>query len=251
MPSIRYMNLKAVYDSIATSFHGEWELIIVSPYPLPAELTDKTNITYIHDAGNPIRCRQRGLIAAKGDYICYAADDVIFYPNALDIAYNKVKDMDYKTVIVGKYMEGVEDNKFMQSDEYYVLTTHDFLRDVMQKFPEGYKLVNTGLVSRKLMLELGGFDCQFEACAMACVDLSIRLQNYGCNLIMQNEPFFHSTHFYGQSGDHAPIHNAQVNHDQPLFLQIYGQAESVNRKEIDINNWESVPDHWSRRFGVK
>ena len=127
IPSIRFNNLENVYNSLSNSFHRDWELVIVSPYPLPEVLKNKKNIIYIHDAGNPIRCRQIALINSTGEYICYAADDVTFYPNALDIAYTSIKDQDYKFVIVGKYMEGKEDNKVMKDDTYYYLITHDFL----------------------------------------------------------------------------------------------------------------------------
>lgn len=248
MPSIRTHLLEGVYNSISDSFHGDWELVLVSPYPLPDTLKDKINILYIKDAGNPIRCRQRGLVEAHGEYICYAADDVLFYPNSLDIAYNTIKDKDYKTIVLGKYREGNEDNPFMDSDEYYMLKTHDFLKQPMQGLPD-YMLLNTGLLSTKLMKEVGGFDCQFEACAMACVDLSIRVQNYGCKVIIQNEPIFKSTHLPGTIGDHEPIHNAQITHDQPLFLYLYLNPANKGRTIIPLDNWEKTPTRWIRRFG--
>lgn len=250
IPSIRPHLLEGVYGSIEKSFHGEFELVIVSPYPLPKSLVHKTNILYIHDAGTPIRGRQRGLIACSGDYVCYTADDVTFYQNALDIAYNTIKDKDYKTIVLGKYREGEEQNSFMDTDSYYFLMTHDALKPIMHNVPRDYKLLNTGLMSRKLMLEIGGFDCKFEACAMACVDLSIRIQNYGCPIIIQNEPFFYATHLPMRLGDHAPIHNAQTTHDTPLFMAMYMDDRSKYRTTIDINNWEKASPWWIRRFGT-
>lgn len=251
MPSIRPSLLQGVYESIEKSCHVEWEIVLISPYAMPDFLKDKNNVQYIFDKGSPIRARQIGLIASKGDYICYAADDVTFYPNSLDIAYNTLKDKDYKSIVLGKYLEGEEDNPFMKSDEYYFLYTHDFLKPIMVNFPRDYKLLNTGLISRKVLLEIGGFDCMFEACAMSCVDLSIRLQNYGCPIIIQNEPIFHSTHLpYGQ-GDHEPIHIAQVGHDQPLFLMLYLDHKNKTRTIIPLDNWEKNPSIWKRRFGNK
>lgn len=251
MPTIRMHLLEGVYNSIKESFHGEWELVLITPYPLPEELKDKDNILYIKDDGNPIRCRQRGIIAARGEAICYAADDVTFYPNSLDIAYKTLINHDYKTVIVGKYLEGCEDNPFMKSDEYWFLYTHDFLKPIIRVNQRRYLLMNTGLMSKQLLMEIGGFDCSFEACAMACCDLSIRLQNYGVKCILQNEPIFHSTHLPVDAGDHALIHSAQVTHDQPRFLQMYLDPRSEFRTKIDVNNWEKTPDWWVRRFGVK
>lgn len=253
IPSIRSHLLEGVYNSIEKSFHGSWEMIIVSPYPLPKALEGKDNILYIKDAGTPIRARQIGLVNARGLYICYAADDVEFYPEVLDMAFKKLEGEDYKTVILGKYVEGDEVNAFMRSDKYYYLSTHDLLRDVMLRIPRGdkYWLINTGLISTQLMKEIGGFDCQFEACAMACVDLSIRLQNYGVKVVVQQEPFFRSTHLPGVIGDHEPIHNAQVSHDQPMFMYMYLVENSDKRAVIDLDNWKYAPEWWERRFGRK
>jgi glycosyltransferase involved in cell wall biosynthesis len=252
MPSIRIYNLEHVYRSLESSFHGTWELVIVGPYPLPDGLKDKPNITYIEDWGNPIRGRQIGLLKSSGEYICYAADDVTFYPNSLDLAFEKINGKDYTDVVVGKYLESTEDNPVMKADGYYYLNFHRLLDPVTSRLLPTYKLLNTGLLTTKLLKEIGGWDCRnFEACAMACVDLSIRLQNYGANLIIQNEPIFHSSHLPGHAGDHAPIHDAQVDHDIPTFFALYSMEEPLKRTQIDVNNWVDTQKRWTRRFGDK
>ncbi len=251
IPSIRPHLMENVYNSIEKSFSREWELVLISPYPLPSSLKDKTNVVYIYDAGTPIRGRQRGLIAATGDYICYAADDVLFYPNSLDIAYNAIKDKPYNTIILGKYREGEEFNPNMDNDSYYYLITHESLKPIMNNIPKSYKLLNTGLMSKKLLLEIGGFDCKYETCAVSCLDLSIRIQNYGCPIIIQNEPIFYATHLPMHLGDHSPIHNGQTKHDFPLLLAIYMDERAKYHDKIDLNNWEKADDWWVRRFGVK
>lgn len=252
MPSIRSSLLRGVYNSIASSFHGSWELVVVSPYPLPDDLKGLRNVVHVQDHGSPIRARQIGLEHARGEYICYAADDVLFFKNALDLAYAKVDLDDYKQIVLGKYCEGDEINPYMRSDIYYILSHHAPLVGPMSRIPGGdrYWLLNTGLISTKLMKEIGGFDCRFEACAMACVDLSIRLQNYGAQIIVQQEPFFHSTHLPGIMGDHEPIHVAQTTHDMPLFAEMY-KKDGADRKVINLDNWIDSPDWWTRRFGVR
>ncbi len=249
IPSIRFQLLEGVYKSIEKSFSQEWELIIASPFPLPSELRDKTNITLIKDDGTPIRGRQRALLAATGDFVCYAADDVTFFPNSLDKAYETLKDADYKTLVVGKYLEGKIDNPFMSGDAYWTLYTHDLLKPMIPVEKRHYLLINTGLISRQLMLEIGGFDCGFEACAISCVDLSIRLQNYGAKCILQNEPIFHCTHLPGGQGDHYPIDRAQVVCDQPRLLSMY--ISNFNRTRINLENWRDAPDYWVRRWGKR
>lgn len=251
VPSIRPQLLKGLYDSIDNSFHGSWELVIISPYPLPANLKDKTNIQIIEDWGTPIRARQIGLINSRGTYICYAADDCKFIPNALDESFNLIKDRDYKTVVLGKYSEGMENNPETLKDEYYKLSYHAPHKILMQKMGKDYYFVNTGLISRQFMMELGGFDCQFEACAIACCDLSVRMQNAGATILLQKGGLFNSTHLAGQLGDHKPIHDAQTEHDHPLFYNIYWNRENYNRTSIPIDNWKQAPARWARRFGME
>lgn len=251
MPSIRVDKLEVVYKSLSESFHGSWELVVVGPYPLPDSLKDKNNIVFVQDWGSPIRCRQISLLKSSGEYICYAADDVVFCQNSLDLAFEKIQGKDYKEVVVGKYLEGDNPCKSMSEDTYWFLRHHSVLNPVVDRLPHrNYMLLNTGLLSSKLLKEIGGWDCcNFEVCAMACVDLSIRLQNYGAHFVIQNEPIFTSSHLPGLIGDHAPIHNAQCDHDMPTFFNIYNNCDPSQRIKLDINNWSSSPKRWNRRFG--
>ncbi len=255
IPGIRTELWMKVYRSAeAACTTKSWEIVFVGPTPPPETMSMFNNVKYIPSFSSPIACRQMGLIQSEGDWICYAADDVTFLPNSLDRAFAHLesKEMDYKTVVVGKYLEDVNevklDNALMRENPYWSLYYHTGLHSIMTPAMRDYFLVNTGLVSRKLMLEIGGWDCQFEACAMACVDLSIRLQNYGANCILQHEPIFTSTHLPGHTGDHGPIHDAQVQHDEPLFFKIWGDLAG-KRDVIDLNSWKLCSRRWERRFG--
>ena len=62
LPSIRPERLQKVYDSILKSTSAEFELIIISPYPLPESLEKYKNIKYVRDFGNPTRCHNIGLL---------------------------------------------------------------------------------------------------------------------------------------------------------------------------------------------
>lgn len=253
MPTIRINLLQGVYESLKECYHGTWELVLVGPTSPPAELMANKNVTWIHSFMSPIGCRQLALLASKGDWICYAADDVTFLPNALDEAYQIVKEHNfyYKFIVSGKYLENTSpqnpDNPGMRQDIYYHLNYHDALKPAMAKFPD-WIIVNTGLVSRKLLMEVGGWDCDFEVCSIACCDISIRLQNYGAEVHLQNNPIFRSTWYNGVGGDHEPIHNAHTYHDLPLLTSIWTSPDSINRKVVDINKWKALPHRWSRRF---
>lgn len=249
-PGIRTKNWLRLYNSIKESFSGAWEIIFVGPYPLPPELMKFENIKYQEDWGSPIRCQQIGLTLAEGEYINWAADDGIFLPGALDIGFKKLEGYDYRAVVMGKYYEGNNDGDMpMQETKYYVLSNHDASRSPY--IPKEYLMLNVGLVSTKLLIEVGGWDCQFEVCPMAYNDLAIRLQRYGCPFIVQDEMMFRCSHLPGHAGDHGPIHDGQIYHDQPLFLYIYDDPESTMRIHIDLDNWKLSPSRWTRRFGTQ
>lgn len=251
MPGIRPNNWKALYESIEQSFSREWELILISPYDLPEEAQNLKNIVYIKDWGSPIRCRQIGLIQAKGRWTCYAADDVLFCKGSLDLAFHKLglSFMDHNTVILGKYIEGETDKSWMTTDTYYLLRTHKALENVCKWLPANYMLINTGVISSSLLRKIGGWDCSFEVCALACVDLSIRIQNYHAFTKIQDEPFFKSTHLPSYTGDHKPIHDAQQEHDQPLLESLYYNKDATKRISVPLDNWKDTPERWERRFG--
>lgn len=254
MPTIRTHLLWNVYNSMKDSFHGTWELVLVGPNPIPQELLKTGNVTWIQSYRSPIACRQQALLASKGELICYAADDVTFIRASLDEAYQTVEreNFDYKFVVAGKYLENVNesitDSPVMREDLYYQLTHHASLVKAMEKFPQDWLIVNTGFISRKLLMEVGGWDTDYEVCSMACIDLSMRLQNYGARIHLQHNPIFHSTWYRDRDGDHGPIHDAHTDHDLPMFLGMWEVPESIDRKIVDINKWQTTPEKWFRRF---
>lgn len=258
IPGIRLPLWPEVYRSMERSFSGSWEIVFVGPYN-PNEVLEAfkdihpDNIKFIESYASPMVCRQQALCAASGDFICYAADDVLFCDNSLDEAFSLLADKDYMHLVVGKYLEGEgsqhPDNRVMRDDPYWYLKYHGFLHSTMIRFPNNYFLINTGLISRKLMIEVGGWDCQFEACAMGCVDLSLRLQIYGAKCTLQNKPIFYSSHLPEHDGDHGPIHDGQIYHDMPLFLEVWKRPEALHRTYIELENWKHYPTRWERRFG--
>jgi len=158
--------------------------------------------------------------------------------------------MNKNVVVVGKYTESRNPSPLMYQTEYYLLKYHGFTTRIMK---EETMLFNTGIISKDLLNEIGGWDCQFEGCALACVDLGIRLNKLDkIKMILQPHILFSATHMPGRSGDHQPIHDGQTLHDQPLFDLIYSGNEIENGKRIkvELNNWERSPDRWVRRFGA-
>ncbi len=111
-------------------------------------------------------------------------------------------------------------------------------------------MLNCGLVSRKITLELGGWDAAtFQVCPYAYHDFSIRLQKYGCKFIIQPEVMFKCSHMPDCTGDHGPIHMGQIYFDEPMFKEIYNHPYYSKRLAIDVDNWKKAPAKWERRFG--
>lgn len=247
VPGIRTQNWKRLYDSLLTSTKESFEFIFVGPYDLPEELKQYTNIKYIKDFGTPIKCQQIALLRSDGEWITWAADDGYYLPDALDKSFSMIENNnDYKTIIFGKYFEG-DGNEHIHNDiQYHKLNYHGATRSIY--IPAEYMSLNCGLVSRQLLIELGGWDCQFEVCPMSYADFAIRAQNFGANFIIQDEVMFKCSHMPGTSGDHAPVHWAQITHDEPLYQSIYNEPDCITRTKIDINNWKNCPEKWQRRF---
>lgn len=251
VPGIRPHNWLRLYNSVGESFIGSWEMIIISPYDLPPELGNFQNIKLIKDWGTPIRCQQIGLIASTGDYISWAADDGYYLPGALDIGFNLIrKEEIMSAVVTGKYHEGDnrENDAFMSKDEYYMIDTHRS-SNLKSTKGKGYYLLNVGIAPRTLLIAYGGWDCQFEVCPMAYTDLAIRLQHGGVKFLIQEELMFKCGHMPMRTGDHGPIHDAQIEHDEPLLQKIYSRREYERNDFIDLDNWTKSPERWERRFG--
>lgn len=249
VPSIRKENLPKLYNSVKSSFSGDFEFVVIGPYGFPDEMKELPNIKWIEDWGSPIRAQQRGLTEAIGEYISWAADDGEYLPSALDTAFKLVDNEDYKTVIMGKYQEGERHDNHMEEDKYYILNNHHGSQAVF--LPDNCWMLNCGILSKKILLELGGWDAkEFNVCPCAYNDLAVRLQKYGCKFIIQQELMFKCTHTPGETGDHGPIHKAQVYLDEPKFKFIWSHPYYSKRLAIDINNWKQAPEKWELRFGA-
>lgn len=247
VPGIRVKNWKKLYDSVKQAFSGSWEIIFISPYTLPKELVLLDNVRLIQSWRNPITCQQLGLLQSKGDYITWAADDGYYLPKSLDIAIESLKDKNYKAIVMGKYQEGDRLNDAMEKIDYYILSNHISMQ--LPFVPKNYYMLNCGVVSKKLLIELGGWDCEnFEVCPLSYNDFAIRAQRYGCEFIIQDDIMFACGHMPGHTGDHGPIHEAQTLRDHPIFEEIYRNPSAINRIAVSLNGWINTAEKWERRF---
>lgn len=257
LPGIRTSKWVDFYDSVAEAFHDSFEVIYVSPYPLPRPLKVYENIKIIEDFGSPARCQQIGLVNCEGEFVTWGADDGFFYKNSLDKAVNYWIEnaTSDKDIVTCKYFEGDKNQQGvlhttgkteLSKDFYYKINHADGLRSCF--IPDDYWILNVGIAKTSYVKELGGWDSSFEATAVSHTDFAVRSQRNGSKYFMLENPIFSCDHMPGTSGDHAPIHYAHLMNDEPLFKKIYNSSDCLDRIKIDLDNWKKSPEIWQRRF---
>lgn len=250
MPAIRPNNWVGVYDSILKSTKNTFELIIVSPYPCPKELENISNIKLIKDYGSPVRASQIALNFIEGKYVYPThSDDSLFIEDAIDqnIEFLSSKENDSKNVVMAKYSESASYShpRRYQDDDYYKLV-NAYKTDPRFVNPEWW-IYNSVFMYSSYLLEMGGWDCRFQACPYSHADLAIRCQDDGAKTYLSPYPISICDH--GQN-DHRPIEISQAYEDAPLFNERYSKQIDKNKNKIDLNNWKKSESIWSKRFKI-
>jgi hypothetical protein len=249
LPGIRPHKWLALYQSISNATTiTDYEVVIVSPYDLPPELADKDNIRLVKDKGCPTRCSQLGLLHSQGEYVTWAADDGVYSPTlAIDNGF-AARPQDHKGVVSLRYGEGTANKKFgIDHVKWWRMQHHKILRN-LPYIPNHYIIVMIALIRRDYFVEVGGWDCRFEQMGISNLDLAIRLQNDGANVVLGGPKLFHFAHEINNE-EHKPIEDAHNFNDLPLLNKTY--SEEANRGRVDFDNWKQAQAVWTRRFGDK
>ena len=231
VPGIRPKNWQRLYASVNVP---EFEMIFIGPYAPPENMKQTK---YIHSFRSPCACQQIGLHYAQGEYVCVGADDGFFLPGALQYALDMTEE---RTVIVGKYLEG-ESPENMESEDYYKFKYHKAYR--LKGVPQECLIFNCGVISKKFLMELGGWDCIFEATTCAHADLGIRAYEAGAEIVLQDKVMFSCSHQPGKTGDHKPVHEA-MQRDLKTFKKLWSKP----RQQVELENWKNTPIRWKERF---
>lgn len=245
LPTIRPELLIRWYNSFIQSYTGEFELIIISPNFVSDFIGIHPNLKYIQDWGSPLRCQQLGLTKAEGDYIHRAVDDSIYIREYMSKEMQKIKD--YKDVINLKFIEGEsQTHRDMSNPDFYNMEYH--IQTLAAYTPFDYKVINFSIISRQFLNELGGWDASiFETIGIGELDLSLRMQFMGANVILSDNVVIKCDWQPGETGDHASMHQA-FPFDMDKYRKIYSTLEYEDRLIIPIDNWKKAPEKWERRF---
>lgn len=242
MPGIRDYNWRGLVDSIKQSITTSFEIIFVSPVVGLPDGVDEKNIKFVRDFGNPVRCFNIALYLAEGTLCTYGSDDGLYCGDVLGKYTNLLLTRDRKSIIA---MASVEAQRYY-SREFCFINKHPEIAS--PNIPDSYIMLMTPILYTDYFREIGGLDQRFETLAMADLDLSIRLQADGANVEFVDDIVGRYTHMPGVSGDHGPMHYAQIEHDEPLFNRIYRDPNYTTSTHVDINSWRHVPSVWPRRF---
>lgn len=242
---------KNLYDSAVKSCtRYTWEMVIVSPMPLPEELKSLDNIKYIYEKGCPTRASQIGAANCTGRLITFPCDDGVFLPNALDSAIDRHNASGrIKDAIVMRYREGAGMNAGSFPESYWYARHHIPVHSL--NLGHDWKIAPQPMLTLEYYKEIGGVDCQtFECMSFATHDLCYRLQRDGGVFHISPLEVMNADN-YGETGvDHAPIFHAH-GPDHRKFTDMYNNPSVRNRVKINFDNYKSVSDWWERRWGKK
>ena len=248
LPGIRDYNWTKLYRSIEKACSSSWELLICGPVKdFPTELRDVENVKLIYDKGSPVRASNIAASLASGKYITWTADDAVYLPDSIDKAL-ALLGSNTKDVVVGKYFEGVDgSDKELHGEDYFKIVGS--MSTQTPWISEDWYLFNIAFMHREFFDSLGGWDCSFEACPMAHTDMACRAYVESTKVVMLEDPVLDCGHMPGTSGDHAPIHYAQLGHDEPLFRSLYSNDMWIkNSRHLELDFWKIYPSIWERRF---
>ena len=247
MPSIRPTELKGFYESVLKSTKRTFELILATPFNLPDEIKNLSNVVSIKTFASPIVASQMAVPLCRGKLIFWTSDDSLLIEDSLDKNIDLLYSMgdDHKNVVVAKYYEGVNGTeKPLQPDSYFKINGSTWTSS--QYVSDDYWIFNVAVMYRSFFEELGGWSTEYQACPYAYCDLAIRAQKESARVIMSDYPLLDCNH---QQKDHAPIEVAQIHEDYPIYQRKFRtEAYNTLQTKIDINNWKNYPPVWSKRF---
>jgi hypothetical protein len=262
LPSIHPETWQDVYDSCASSIRGRytWELVGIGP----KEGRTTGNFRFISDFNHPLACLQRVLIESDATWLTWASDDGNFVPGAMDRPFESdaigcmfteggadPNDPIWRSgppyTEVLPHMRGpVACNPRLLTDPAWRIPFHPCNRTPFVS--DTWHSLGLGIFKRQLLLDYGGWDiANFETIGVGCLDLAIRLQRGGVNLVY----WPHCVQCFGyhlpDDHDHDPIKHAYEQNEGPSYERIYRNPDCVNRIKIPLQR----PDpngKWARRF---
>tara|TARA_R110000744_G_scaffold114363_1_gene213873 strand:- start:1470 stop:2321 length:852 start_codon:yes stop_codon:yes gene_type:complete len=246
-PAIRTNLWLGVYESLKKSCKKyNWEILFCGPFPLPEELQNIENVRNVKEHGNVSRAVQVGLTHAQGKLIFIGNDDTVYREDEFDAAldlYNS--ECGPRDIMQCMYVEQGEKGGEPQPDEYWSVAFHGAFKN-LKGIDQTWKLATEPVMHRSHFFDMGGFDCQWEYMDGSTHDFMWRSQRTGSKIVNSPSYVGDMNWWPDHQGDHGPIHDAMVHHDQALLFSVWGTEN--DRYKINYDNWKEQPSVWKRRF---
>jgi len=250
LPAYRTHFWERLYNTASEAVGPDytWEMVLVGPNEPPTQLASKSNFKFFKDYGSPSRCGQIATALAEGELMMWGSDDGFFIKDSIKRCIDVHKHLPYKDIMIVKYAEGANYTGQCHHSSYWKAWTHDDLK--LPGIPKDYMITLLAMYKLEYFRELGGFDCRFEHLNMNTHDLAFRAQRNGSKIHFSPNLVLSCDWNAGAGNDHAPLHSAHFENDNPLFHEMYTKDQS-DRINIDYFNWTKSDPVWKRRFGDK
>lgn len=242
VPAIRHHLWKRFVDSAKESCSLNYEILFIGPFP-PLEDLGK-NVRYIKSFCTVPVCMQMATLEARGKHIYHNCDDAVLLPNAIDNSYQELMTKTDKDIMNMRFREGVDFKGESLKLETWKCGWHQALR--LPGINPDWGIAVQPMFNREYFIDLGGFDCRFEYSNHCHHDFAFRAQKNGSQVLQSPVECATLSHQPGTSGDHEPIHNAQLGHDEPIFIEMYSRND--RQIKIDFDNYLEFNQPWKRRF---
>jgi hypothetical protein len=244
VPGIRPHYWNRLYNSIEGACKQySWELICGGPFEPPKNMLKLKNFKYLSSYSPVPVVIQQATLLADSVFICHQVDDGVLLSDSLDECITQFKNYNFKDILNLRYSERIDSYIDIRPAEFWAIKN-----DVEFNLPfinQSWYTSVQPLMYKELFTLFGGFDCRFEYSNHCHHDFMFRIQNIGGKIIPSSCGVCCADHMPEETGDHKPVHNAQLNIDTPVFKELWShKRESI----IDYNNWKKYDKPWTRRF---
>jgi len=178
----RPKKLKRAIDSVINQTFTDWELVIVDDNSKEdtqavAEAFKDPRIRYIKrkkNFGNDTRPKNEGILASKGEFICFLDDDNEYRPDHLAILLKEIQKDDKLDVVYGdRWIISDKDNPHPIKDQPGFMSDFDPALLMERNFIDSSDII----VKRQALFDIGGFDERYKK--YIDWNVYIRLTKYG------------------------------------------------------------------------
>ncbi|MEK6882890.1 MAG: hypothetical protein AABY22_24920 [Nanoarchaeota archaeon] len=251
VPAIRQPLWKRFYDSACKACKNySFEVLFASPFDLPKELENISNIRLYKSYSNVPITMQKATKTIESDLLWHSVDDEIMFEDSLDKCFEYFYDnCTDKDVVNCRYREHANFTSPEFPLYYWKVKNNPELQ--LKGIDKEWEISLQPLMKTNLFKSLGGFRCNLgiNYSNHLHMDLIFRIQMNGGKIYHSPVEVGNADHYPGRSFDHAEIHDCQIYNDLPIFSRIWDRLD--NPIVVDYDNYLEIDRDWTERFDFK